>query len=64
MLRAQARSTSDPQPRRFDLPWVVLDSSRARGQWSWKPETAPSAILDEIARQAETDPAWLDLSAP
>jgi CDP-paratose 2-epimerase len=55
---------SDPQPRRFDLPWVVLDSTRAREQWSWKPETAPGAILEEIARQAEIDSAWLDLSAP
>ena len=56
--------SSDPQPRQFDLPWVVLDSTRALDQWAWKPETAPGVILDEIARQAEADPGWLDLSAP
>jgi CDP-paratose 2-epimerase len=55
---------SDPQPRQFDLPWVALDSTRALDLWAWKPETAPGAILDEIARQAEADPGWLDLSAP
>jgi CDP-paratose 2-epimerase len=56
--------SSDPQPRRFDLPWVVLDSTRALDLWAWKPEIAPGVILDEIARQAEADPGWLDLSAP
>jgi CDP-paratose 2-epimerase len=55
---------SDPKPRVFDLPWVVLDSTRAFNQWGWKPETSPEVILDEIARQAEADPGWLDLSAP
>jgi CDP-paratose 2-epimerase len=55
---------TDPKPRQFDLPWVVLDSTRALNQWAWKPETAPGVILDEIARQAEADPGWLDLSAP
>jgi CDP-paratose 2-epimerase len=56
--------SSDPQPRLFDLPWVVLDSTRALNQWGWKPHTAPGVILDEIAQQAEADPGWLDLSAP
>jgi CDP-paratose 2-epimerase len=56
--------TSDPQPRRFDLPWVVLDSTAARTAWDWKPAFSAEAILDEIARHAETDPGWLDLSAP
>ncbi len=55
---------ADPQPRQFDLPWIVLDSTQARYQWGWKPETTPGGILDEIARQAEADPGWLDLSAP
>jgi CDP-paratose 2-epimerase len=54
---------SDPRPRAFDLPWVVLDSALAGKLWDWRPTTAPEAILDEIARQAEADPGWLDLSA-
>jgi CDP-paratose 2-epimerase len=59
----QREIASDPQPRRFDLPWVVLDSTRARTEWNWKPAISADAILDEIARHAETDPGWLELSA-
>ena len=55
---------SDPVPRRFDLPWVVLDHSRATRVWDWRPLTPLEAILDEIAAHAEAQPAWLDLSAP
>ena len=56
--------SSDPQPRRFDLPWVVLDSTQAGTEWNWKPNISADAILDEIARHAEADPGWLELSAP
>lgn len=56
--------TSDPQPRPFDLPWVVLDSQKAKKVWGWAPEKSLTAILDEIALQAENDPEWLNLSSP
>ena len=55
---------SDPRPRAFDLPWVVLDASRARDVWEWTPQTLPEAILDEIAAHAEANPDWLHLSWP
>jgi CDP-paratose 2-epimerase len=55
---------SDAQPRRFDLPWIVLDSNRARAAWNWQPTVSVQAILDEIATHAEANPGWLDLSAP
>jgi CDP-paratose 2-epimerase len=54
----------DPRPRRFDLPWVVLDSSRARTAWNWQPATSTLEVLAEIARHAETHPHWLSVSAP
>jgi len=54
---------SDPKPRSFDLPWVVLDSRKARDIWDWKPEKPLPAILEEIAKQAENEADWLDLSA-
>ncbi len=54
--------TSVPQNRHFDIPWLVMDSSRARALWGWTPETPLSAILDEIARHAEANPNWLELS--
>jgi len=56
--------SSDPRPRRFDLPWVVLDSARARAAWDWQPATPTSAVLEEIARHAEAHPHWLGISAP
>lgn len=40
---------SDPQPRPFDLPWIVLDSRRAEKLWDWKVSLPLSRILDEIA---------------
>lgn len=36
------------EPRPFDLPWVVLDSTRAGRLWGWKPVTPIDAILEEI----------------
>ena len=55
---------SDPKPRPFDIPWMVLDSGRAARLWSWRPTTPTTAILEEIATHARANPAWLDLSAP
>ena len=55
---------SDPAPRPFDLPWVVLDSARATRLWSWQPRTPTAAILEEIAAHAQAHPAWLETSAP
>jgi len=54
--------TNVPQDRRFDIPWLIMDSSRARALWGWEPETPLSAILDEIAQHAEANPDWLELS--
>lgn len=55
---------SDPTPRPFDLPWVVLDSAKAKRLWNWKPQTSTEDILEEIAEHALRHPNWLDLSAP
>lgn len=55
---------ADPQPRPFDLPWVVLDSSRAEQTWRWRPRRTAEQIFEEIAAHAEAAPDWLELSAP
>lgn len=52
----------DPRPRRFDVPWMVLDSSLASSTWQWRPCFPLPAILDEIATHAEAHPEWLQLS--
>jgi CDP-paratose 2-epimerase len=53
---------SDPRPRAFDLPWVVLDAGLAKTTWDWEPQTKVETILDEIARHAESRPDWLEIS--
>ena len=55
---------SDPRPRAFDLPWVVLDSRRAMETWEWQPQSTVATILDEIARHAAANPDWLRISTP
>jgi CDP-paratose 2-epimerase len=53
---------SDATPRRFDIPWMVLDSSLATREWSWAPRTGLVEVLDEIAKHAEKHPQWLEIS--
>jgi len=56
--------TADSTPRPFDIPWMVLDSSKAARIWGWRAQTSTEAILNEIATHADANPNWLDLSAP
>ena len=53
---------ADPETRRFDIPWLVMDSSLAREIWGWEPRTGLDTVLEEIARHAEQHPDWLALS--
>lgn len=53
---------SDPRPRPFDIPWLVMDSARARTELSWRPVRSLHSILDEIAEHALAHPNWLDIS--
>ncbi|MDR1012220.1 MAG: NAD-dependent epimerase/dehydratase family protein, partial [Opitutaceae bacterium] len=43
---------SDPAPRPFDIPWMVLDSAKASRLWNWKPATPAQDIFNEIAAHA------------
>ncbi len=58
------RVSSEPAGRPFDVPWMVLDASKAARVWGWKPRVSPLAILEEIAAHAGTHPDWLEVSAP
>ncbi len=53
---------SDTNARRFDVPWVVMDASRAAADLGWRPRTALLDILEEIAVHAERNPDWLEIS--
>lgn len=48
--------------RRFDVPWLVLDSRHAADQWKWCVQTPIISILEEIAEHAEAHPEWLEIS--
>ncbi len=54
----------DGTPRPFDIPWIVLDHAKSTRVWGWRPATPTAAVLEEIARHAEANPGWLELSAP
>jgi CDP-paratose 2-epimerase len=55
---------SDPASRPFDIPWLVLDATRARKAWNWAPTRSTDQILEEILVHAEAHPDWLGLSEP
>lgn len=50
------------ETRPYDLPWVVLDSARAAARYGWHPSLSAPAIFEEIARHAEKNPDWLDIT--
>jgi CDP-paratose 2-epimerase len=54
---------ADPKVRTYDIPWLVLDSTRAETDWNWRPVTGLDSILEEIAGHAEKHPHWLDVSS-
>jgi CDP-paratose 2-epimerase len=54
--------SSQPENRKFDVPWLVLDSSQAQRHWDWKPQTSLEATWSEIAELAEQHPDWLDMA--
>lgn len=49
----------DLRPRPFDIPWLVMDHSRAQSQFGWRPKHSISAILEEIAQHVAANPGWL-----
>lgn len=52
----------DPQPRKFDIPWVAMDNTDAIGDFGWNIEMPLAAILEEIAEHATRHPDWLEIS--
>jgi CDP-paratose 2-epimerase len=56
------RVSSNLDMRRFDIPWLIMDSHKSREIWGWRPQTPLSAILEEIALHAEQHPHWLEIS--
>lgn len=53
---------SDTRPRPFDIPWLIMDSSRTQADFGWKPERNLTSILAEIAAHVRSNPGWLQRS--
>ena len=53
----------NPEPRPYDLPWVVLNHAMASSSWGWTPQISTTTILSEIAAFAEEHSNWIALSA-
>jgi CDP-paratose 2-epimerase len=56
--------TADPNPRPYDIPWVVMDSRDAERDFGWRVEFPLTSILEEIGEHAESHPDWLETSSP
>jgi CDP-paratose 2-epimerase len=55
---------ADTRPRRYDIPWVIMDSSDAQRDFGWRLEIPMADLFEEIAQHAECHPDWLEISAP
>ena len=52
----------DSGSRPYDIPWMVLDSARAKRQWDWQPTLLVEQILEDIGQHAQAHPEWLEIS--
>ncbi len=50
---------ADGSERPYDVPWLILDSSKALKTITWKPQINLTRILEEIAEHAVRHPDWL-----
>jgi CDP-paratose 2-epimerase len=54
--------SAETAPRRFDVPWLVLNCTRTSETWDWQPSRSLNQVLMEIAEHADANPNWLDLT--
>jgi CDP-paratose 2-epimerase len=52
----------DPKPRKYDIPWVVMDNTEAARDFGWEIEMPLATILEDIAQHAHEHPEWLEIS--
>jgi CDP-paratose 2-epimerase len=53
----------DSASRPYDVPWIILNSTTAKRQWSWRPTISLEQILEEIPQHAEAHAEWLEISS-
>ena len=49
----------DGTERPYDVPWLILDSTKVRTSMAWEPQRSLASILGEIADHAVAHPEWL-----
>jgi len=54
---------SDPGPRPYDVPWLVIDGRIVQQTYDWTPRLGAMCILDDIAKHAVANENWLEISA-
>jgi CDP-paratose 2-epimerase len=52
----------DPEPRMYDIPWMVMDNTEAARDFGWQIEMSLPTILEDIAQHASHHPDWLEVS--
>jgi CDP-paratose 2-epimerase len=52
----------DPEPRMYDIPWMVMDNTEAARDFGWQIEMSLATILEGIAEHASHHPDWLEVS--
>ena len=52
----------DPQPRIYDIPWMVMDNTESARDFGWQIEMPLPSILEGIAQHAGQHPDWLEVS--
>ncbi len=53
---------ADLGPRRYDIPWMVMDNHQAESDFGWRPKIGMENLLSQIACHAERNPDWLERS--
>jgi len=49
-------------PRRWDVPWIVMDATAAASRFGWRRTRSIADILAEIADHHDRHPEWLAVS--
>jgi len=53
---------ADDRPRKYDVPWIVMDSTHATKEFEWRRSVDLTTILEEISCHAQRNPRWLEVS--
>ena len=55
-------AAADDRPRKYDVPWIIMNSTHTRNDFGWQCSTSLPEVLEEIADHAVQHPTWLEMS--